>query len=296
MTHHQLAFGEVLTSFVPIQGALPAEPTAIPTIIIESGRVTTGEGVRASSGPYELCSDGSVVFVAPGVGRYRCSPDGRLVIDIERGAEPAHVEALLRATALPAMIWLLDPNSLLVHAAAVVPPGNDRAIAIAAPSSGGKSTVLDRLLSIGYSVVADDVVRVRSTDHETTITGLPSAVQRRTGRSDALGDVRSPRSVPLDRCVACAPLGRLVFLARERSTSPHGFVELAPLQAVTALLGHRHRAMVPALLDRERLALGLAGALLRSTEVRQWRRAEGTIEIQRDELQWLVDPLRVGTS
>ena len=294
--HRFVAFGEVVESCIPIEGAVRDVSSMRPTIRIQRGDVLTGDRVREASGSYELRTDGSLVFAAGGVGRYLCCPDGRLVIDADDGADPAHVAALFEATALPAMIWLLDPGSLLLHAAAVVPEGDTMAVAILAPTGGGKSTVLAQLLEEGCSVVADDVVRIRLVDQTVVVAGLPSVIRQRSGGADALGDLRTSFEVPARRQVAGAPLGALVLLERAVATSSQPCTNVSPGEAIRAVLAHRHRPRVPELLCRESAGLQLAGVLSRSVPVLRWTRTEGDTQLRPEELSWLPDPITVGDS
>lgn len=293
--HQFVVFGEVVRSEIPIEGAIRDLSSMRPTIRVERGNVT-GDRVRDTSGSYELRTDGSLVFTAGGVGRYLCCPDGRLVIDADDGADPAHVAALLEATALPAMIWLLDPDSLLLHAAAVVPEGDTTAVAILAPTRGGKSTVLAQLLDEGCSVVADDVVRVRLVGQTIVVAGLPSVIRQRSGGADALGDLRRSFEVPARRQVASASLGALVLLERAVAASSPPCTHVSPGEALRAILAHRHRRRVPELLCREPAGLQLAGVLSRSVPVLRWTRTEGDIQLRPEELAWLPGPITVGNS
>lgn len=285
------AFGEIVRSPFHLDGSLLEQTGAAPTVRVEAGEideVPLTECVRADS-PYTLHRDRSLTFTAPGVARYRCHPDGRMLVGAEAGADPADVVALLMATALPALIWLNDQSSLLLHAATVVLPGRSRAVAIAAPSGGGKSTILAQLVAYGGSVVSDDVIRVRVEDGRALACGLPSFISLRTGSSDRLGAVRTTQVVPPEQRLADAPLGAVVVLERAPSGSRSAWCALPAGASVGELLGHRHRRRVPALLHTERASLAGAAAVVRSVRMSRWLRPHDAPLLEPDEYAQLLE-------
>lgn len=193
-------------------------------------------------------------FDPPGVARYRCTPEGIEVTPIA-GADLAHVDALLIATALPALLWL--QGDIVLHAAAVVPPASTHALAIAGPSGSGKSHLAAALLAQGARLVADDSIAVRGS----VCAGLAGGYHLGGHLGARGGEDRAFH--PVSRACRSAPLGTLIVL----DDDPAPCARLTGVAAVQALLANRHRASVPRLCGLESRALAGIARLARDVAV-----------------------------
>lgn len=242
------AFGLRIHSDVHVPGGLADAGGDAPEIVVRRGRI----GSRydgAADGPYRLGAAG-LSFEAPGVARYAVET-ASIVVEALPDADDEAVSALLVATALPAMLWLR--GRFVVHACAFVPKGWDRAIAITAPSGGGKSTLLHQAALRGAAVVADDVLCVEADAGGAIGSGLAG------GYFLGPGDGRAFRAA--DRSLPTAPIAALVDLAMGEDQPTF---ERADPQAAVALLMHaRHRPRVPRLLGRLAGTLDAAALLAR---------------------------------
>ena len=203
-------------------------------------------------------------FDPPGVARYRCTTEGIDVMPIA-DADLDHVDALLIATALPALLWL--QGDIVLHASAVVPPGDTRALAIAGPSGSGKSHRAAALLAEGARLVADDSIAVRG--------GVCSGLAGGYHLGMRGAEDRPFHAVP-DGCRA-APLGTVIVL----DDGPARYERLTGVAALQALLANRHRAGVPRLCGLE--APGLAGIAHLARAARVFRASQDMADMLLDE-------------
>lgn len=201
-------------------------------------------------------------FDPPGVARYRCTVDTIDVTPIVGGA-PDMVDALLIATALPAVMWL--DGAIVLHAAAVVPPGATHALAIAGASGCGKSRIAAALVARGAALVADDSIVVRRGQDGPVCAGLAGGYH--LGARD--DDARPFHAVRSDRVRRSAPLGAVVIL----DDAP-GRMRLMVVAAVAALLANRHRASVPRICGIEPRTLGDMARLASAVRVYRWSAGE----------------------
>jgi hypothetical protein len=277
-----VAYDLVIESEVGIPGAIPLEPdTAVaPDLTIEIGPADIG-GAAAANGAYRYLDD-RLLFSAPGAARFLCEAGGKVVVDPAPNADTGEIEALLVATALPAILWMR--GRFVLHAAAVLMPGRDAAIAIAGPSGVGKSTVLDQLVARGAAVLADDSVSVARGAPGPIASGLPSAYFL---RADDPAD-RRPRAVPRERWTRSARLGAIVALQRSADCPAPSFNRLDPVGAIEQALRNRHRPRIPAILGREQHTLEDCAFLASQAPIYLWRRGSGAIRLADDEIAALA--------
>lgn len=239
------------------------------------GVVAVDDAARVA-GPYRYTAN-KLTFEAPNVARYLCT-ENRITIERANGADDARVAGYLVATALPASLWMR--GEIVLHAAAVMLPFADHAVAIAGVSGSGKSTVLGELACAGARLVADDSVCVRVTASGLVASGLAAGY--------FLGaEPRTFHGLSPDRQVAAAPLAGLVILEMPRSESIARFRRLEGVHALEALLNNRHRPRIPALL-RATSALGTLATMTRRLPIHSWRRREGAIALDPAELEFLA--------
>ena len=276
-----IGFGCRIATDIVLPGALLDDDPGLPQIVI---RREASRFADSASGP-TLRVDGAALCFAPlGVAEYWCrATDPATIhstIDVtpDPNAAEDEIAALLIATALPGLLWL--QGAFILHAAAVQMPGCDQAIAIAAPSGTGKSTMLAALVARGARVLADDTICLR-TDNGTTIeaSGLPGGYFARAADDDV-----NRRFVAFDPSCAVvqADLRAIFFLTRHADDIPTGFARLTSLQGLTALLAHRHRAAIPALLGDTGRCLAAATRIARLPAY-AWCRSTGSIPLTRAE-------------
>lgn len=264
-----IAYDHIIESQIGIPGAAPC-PAALqaPADI----RV-----IRQGTMPAPLDDeiyrwDGATLdFTPPGVARFRCPGADLIEVAPAPHADPEEVEALLIATALPALLWLR--GAFVLHAAAVVLPGSDRALAIAGPSGIGKSTLLEQLLERGARLIADDTLRVALDDRCCRISGLPGGY---FGRGE--GGVRQFSPVPATARLHHASLGALAFLSRDIAVAP-SLDRLSGVGAVERLLANRHRPRVVDILGLQAPCLQHCARLAHRVPAYHWQRRENAPEI-----------------
>lgn len=122
------------------------------------------------AGQYVEAMPGQLLITVPGV--CRCLVRDGLSIEYapEPDADPGAVILFLNGGARGALIH--QRGELPLHAATLVPPGGDTALAICGASGAGKSTLAAELSRRGWLLVADDTTRV--TWRETHAIAWPS--------------------------------------------------------------------------------------------------------------------------
>lgn len=274
------AFDLIVDSIFALPGAMEIDARgAAPDIVIVAGNAALATAT-ASIGPYRTAGN-SIEFTAPGVGRYLLNA-GQIIVEAEPDGDRAMLIALLLATALPAVLWMR--GDIAIHACAAVPHRGTGAIAVTAPSGGGKSTLLAAWAESGAGVIADDVVRLSPTDALAKASGLPGGCFLPvTGTGD-----RHFITFPSDRRIAQAPLTALVRL--EFAPGAPRLERLDAISAIQLLIAARHRPKVPTLLGKSGAVLNYCGLLAR--EVAMYR-----LTVERGGAQTVVDGLaRLATS
>ena len=271
----RIGFDRVIDTDMPIPGtrALP------PSVGWGAGNDGRGDGaisicrsmtplVRTDTPPIWSLAGDALHFAAPGVADYRCTP-ARIDVTPTAGAQQDMVEALLIATALPAVLWL--QGDFMLHAAAVIPPDwGDGALAIAGPSGSGKSRLAAGFLARGAYLVADDSVAVRRPRH------ADATAPRCAGLAGGYhlpvqggASTRAFHPVADRRARRAARLAAVVVLDDGSHASR---TRLGAVAAVEALLANRHRASVPRLCGLDPRALRDAAWLARTVPVYRWPR------------------------
>lgn len=258
LTEQQLgrfrAFDLIVDSAFEVPGAVEVDGGAgVADIVIVAGDARLVEAT-ASLGPYRLFGD-AIEFTAAGIGRYLIAAGSRITVEAEPGGDRDMLVALLIATALPAALWMR--GDMAIHACAVVPQGASGAIAVTAPSGGGKSTLLECWAEAGAAVVADDVIRLSDADGVVSASGLPGGCFLPLPGSDD----RRFLAFPSEQSIASAPLKALVQL--DFAPGPPRLERLDPLAALQLLIAARHRPKVPTLLGKNGALLATCGLLAR---------------------------------
>lgn len=266
------AWGLTVASAWPVTGgmAIPkGDPgwTAAPDIEVVAGPVARRDDAE---GPGR--HGRTLALEVRGIARFDCDGGRRVVVTPVSGAREYELLGSLVATALPATLWMR--GELVLHAAAALLPGTNRAVAIAGPSGSGKSTVMVELVADGARVVGDDTVCARLAGRMATVSGLPAALMSpRT--SQALREERAILRVPAERQVASSELGALVVLDVGPGSSGIGFTPLKGAAALEAILRNRHRPWVPRHLRSDGAVLPRLAALLERIAVYSWNRRAG---------------------
>lgn len=243
-------FGLRIASDFAIPGAIElAEWPAAIDLTVASNMRTLGTAALSAE-PYRVL-DSQLELTVPGVARYLLSAPSELAVAPEPQAAPGAVEALLVASGLPMALWA--QGGLVLHASGVVPAGATGAIALAGPRGSGKTTLGRALLAQGAILVGDDALWLRAQEGGIVAAGLPG------GTFDPDAGQSERRFVPLALAAQAgeAELAALVVLDPQADHAEPQ--RLTGAAALAALLRHRHRPRVPALLglEAERLALAV---------------------------------------
>ncbi len=138
-----------------LEGPVPGIPGAS-IQRVESLPDTLAGGLPA--GPHARAIPGEVLIDWPGAGRYRVTGGNLIEFAPAADAIPGAVMLHLNGTARGALIH--QRGELPLHAASLIPPGGDAAIAICGFSGAGKSTLAATLSRRGWTLLADDATRV----------------------------------------------------------------------------------------------------------------------------------------
>lgn len=274
--YRAFGFGCVIDSAIAVPGSI-----AVPTDKSSDPPLTITLRCAAPPGPGELyrIEDGSFVYALAGIASYRCAPSD-IAVAAPADADPALVAELLVANALPAVLW--QQGCFVLHASAVILPGDAGTIALVGASGSGKSSVAAALLDCGAMLVGDDCLRIDFDAVGATASGLAG------GLFDALdpGEPRRFRPVTPDRSAASARLCGIAVLGERGGSSR--FEPVNRLTATELLLAHRHRPGIPALLGMRQKVVAQAAAIARAVPVAMWHRQAGELAITTGE----VDALR----
>lgn len=269
-----IGFDRIIETDRPVLGTLPLG-------LAEAAHEESGDAIRikhrpainawADVRPLWTYEDGRLDFAPAGIAHYRCTI-GSITVDPVRDAPADMVEALLIATALPAVLWL--QGAFVVHASAVVPCGERHAIAIAGRSGSGKSRLAAAFLAAGGHLIADDSIAVACDAAETRCAGLAGGYH--LGAPDA--EERPFHPVVDGMARRSGPLAALVVLDDAASTPER----LHGVKAVAALLSNRHRASAAYHGGLEPRSLGTAALLARTIRVYRWPRSAADMLLDAD--------------
>jgi hypothetical protein len=124
----------------------------------------------AAAGPHAYAKPGALLAVIPGTGRFFARQGDTIEFTVEDDADDGMVSLILNGTARGALIH--QRGELPLHAATMLPPGGERALAVCGYSGAGKSTLAAELSRRGWTLVADDTTRV--TVEDGIVTAWPS--------------------------------------------------------------------------------------------------------------------------
>lgn len=215
--------------------------------------------------PLYARKDQALTFTASKVASYHCTADS-IEVNPFSGADADWVSGLLIATALPAVLWM--QNRFMLHAAAVVPKGSTRAVAIAGASGSGKTVLAKQLLDQGANLLADDSVALEPSGAVIVASGLPGGYHH-----SVEGDAeRCFETLPAARSVKNAPLAAIIVLG--------GFADrfeaqsLNKMKALETIIACQHRPRIPTALGISAHMLAQAAEVAGSIPVSIWRRCK----------------------
>ena len=257
MRRRYCGFGLNIASDFAIPGAVEiAGGSAPPDLAIDLA--TTGLGPAAEDFPPYRRLGSQLELIVPGIARYLLASADRLLVHPEPDVDTHAVSALLIASGIPMALWAR--GGLVLHASGVMPVDSATAVAIVGASGSGKSALASALVEGGGRLVGDDSLWLREQGGGTiTASGLPGGIfAPDTGqRERAFWPTSS--SAQAD----AASLAAIIVLDPDQPAGPPQ--RLTGTAALTAVLRHRHRPRIPALLgieaDRLDLAVLLCGAV-----------------------------------
>lgn len=202
---------------------------------------------RGRAGEHRICAEGVATFVLAADGsELACATDGDRERDWRR---------MLEELALPCTSLLLGQEAL--HAGAVALPDGG-AVALLAPSGGGKSTLTAALLDAGGELLSDDVLVLRG-DGERIVAEPGAPVLK---RAPAEGGDEARTALPRG-ALAARPLTLVVVLARGAVGAMPERPRLEPLDGPMPVL--THALSLPSTPERAAARLALYGDLLAQT-------------------------------
>jgi hypothetical protein len=117
---------------------------------------TLADGTAADK--YVQARPGALLISVPGTGRFLARDGSLIEYAPETDSDIGKVVLFLNGSARGALIH--QRGELPLHAATLVPPGGETAVAICGRSGAGKSTLAAELSRRGWILVADDTTRV----------------------------------------------------------------------------------------------------------------------------------------
>lgn len=270
----RIGFDRIIDSDLPIRGTLAA-----PKSMNQGKGASEGGGtpigmdwhppvaMQPGDRPIWSLTGDALHFAAPGIADYRCTPT-RIDVTPIAGASHAMIEALLIATALPAVLWLQD--DFMLHAAAIVPHDrhDDAALAITGASGSGKSRLAAAFLEKGADLVADDSIAIRTsgrTHNWPRCAGL-------AGGYHLAGQGERTFHAVTDQHVRRAARLAAVIVLQDGSRASRARLDV--IDAIEVLLANRHRPGLLRCCGLKPLALGDAALLARTVPVYRWPRED----------------------
>jgi hypothetical protein len=166
------------------------------------------------AGMYAEAKPGQLLQRMPGIASYLARDGATIDVAAEQGADAGAVDLFLNGTARAALIH--QRGELPLHAATLVPPRGNGAVAFCGPSGIGKSTLAAELSRRGWLLIADDTTRL-------TFDGTQAIAWRGRGTIKLWRD-------------ACQNLGRSTAgLERVREGMEKFFVPVPSARETTAL-------------------------------------------------------------
>ncbi|MBD3730133.1 MAG: hypothetical protein IE933_10545 [Sphingomonadales bacterium] len=271
-------FGLAINSDLSIPGAVPA-----PSDTRAGGaiRITLGDDSHVGEPRPVFRRDGDTLHFAPlDLGEYVISRDA-IHVAKRPGADIGHVAQLLVATALPGLLWMR--GKLVLHAAGVVLPGTDRIIALVGDSGAGKSTIARYLLDRGARLAGDDTLALAPTDDVISADGLAGGL--------FLGRDSDRTFLPIAKSLQAEgrALGAILLLDPRREMPVTG--PLSGVEAVQAILSHRHRPTIPLLLGMRGQVMQLAGRIAQQVPVLRWPAPLATEGLLEDSMAGMIAAL-----
>jgi len=195
-------------------------------------------------GGFSFARPGALLQCVPLVGRFLITGGQLIEFFREEGADPLEVEQYLSGSARATLVH--QRGGLPLHAACLVPPGQEFAVAIAGYSGVGKSTLAAELIGQGWSLLGDDVTPlyggsgpVMAWPSKGVLKLWRDACERLeidAGGLQGLPGERDKYLVPIDTPIEPVRLGYVVLLQRGTpagSTSIEGPARLATLRTNT---------------------------------------------------------------
>ena len=273
------AFGLSVKSFLPIPGAQEwLGPDGDLGLEILPGQIAF-EGACITAEPYRLSGD-KLLFAMPGVARYCCEAGKRMVVEQDSAVKAGDVGDMLIATALPMAMWMR--GRLMLHAAGVIAPSHEGAVALTGPAGSGKSTLANELIRRGAALVGEDSLALEWKEGRVECSGLPAVCLLR-----AAEDTHSKRAVgvPAAQQAASAALRGVVVLSSADGEAGRTPRRLDAMAALQALLEARHRPAVPRLLGREPAQLAEWATIAEGVPVYRWNPVRRSVSEDADVLE-----------
>lgn len=261
-----IAYDRAIDSAVALPGALDASGDAKPDWLVTVDDL----GHAPPFAPGCVWRDAQLVWSINPAEQHVVT-DRHLALRHSAAADARSVSENAIANGLPALAWIA--GHVVMHAAAAVMPGADSAIAIIAPSGGGKSTVLNELMQAGASLLADDTLVLRREGNRWIGSGLAGGWFMRTNN----GSDRAFRVAPVERRLRRAAIGAFICLSLEKAEVAVNAVQrINGIAAISALLNHRHRTLVARAIGSEAANLATFAEIAAMMPIvnmsRQWGR------------------------
>jgi hypothetical protein len=196
--------------------------------------------------PFSVARPGALLRIMPGIGRFLARDGAAIEVCRETGADPIAFSQYLYGAVRAALIY--QRGGFALHGACLVPPGQTEAVAIAARSGTGKSTLAGELVRRGWELLGDDLAAIYSEPEGMMIWPGPPGIKLWRDACEQLAiDVSDLERLPGERDKYTLPIKTRLHPARLRTiflldrSRSHGILPITGPERLSLLTENSYR-------------------------------------------------------